>query len=102
MAAHAVGASSELRSLFLAKNPRDIKTKCSRGTGPAEPVGTLDVAGGAIGVKQRKRVVLCTLGVPDEREGASLVIIYNFIAPLRSADFKVLHIVLLDEQPKSE
>ena len=53
-------------------------------------------------MKQRKRIVLCTLGVPDEREGASLVIIYNFIASLRSADFEVLHIILLDDQLRSE
>jgi len=48
---------------------------------------------------QRRRIVICSLGVPDEREGASLVIIYNFIAPLRRADFDILHVVLLEGEP---
>lgn len=51
---------------------------------------------------RRKRIVLCTSGVPDEREGASLVIIYNFIAPIRRANLDVLHIVLLDGDQKNE
>ncbi|WP_164603352.1 glycosyltransferase [Rhodopseudomonas sp. BR0M22] len=43
-----------------------------------------------------RRVVICSLGVPHPREGASLVIIYNFIEPLRRAGFDILHIVLLE------
>ncbi|ABD06239.1 hypothetical protein RPB_1529 [Rhodopseudomonas palustris HaA2] len=53
-------------------------------------------------MSRRKRIVLCTFGVPDERDGASLVIIHNFIAPIRHADVDVLHVVLLDADPKSE
>jgi hypothetical protein len=47
-------------------------------------------------LERRKRIVLCSLGVPDEREGAGRVIVFNFIESIRRANFDVLHIVLLE------
>ena len=52
-------------------------------------------------MQQRKRIVLCTQGVPNARDGASLVIIYNFLLAIRAEPVDVLHLVLLDENPKS-
>jgi glycosyltransferase involved in cell wall biosynthesis len=51
-------------------------------------------------LQQRKRIVLCTKGVPDARDGASLVIIYNFLLAIRAQPFDVLHLVLLDDSPR--
>ncbi|WP_157158815.1 glycosyltransferase [Bradyrhizobium genomosp. III] len=49
---------------------------------------------------RRRRIVVCTKGVPDEREGASLVIIHNFLQGIRAQSFDILHLVLLDEGQK--
>lgn len=53
-------------------------------------------------MQRRRRIVLCTKGVPDEREGASLVIIYNFLQGIRAQSFDILHLILLDEGRKDE
>ncbi|MCG2630719.1 glycosyltransferase [Bradyrhizobium sp. WYCCWR 13023] len=53
-------------------------------------------------MQRRSRIIVCTKGVPDEREGASLVIIYNFLQGIRARSFDVLHLVLLDEGPKDQ
>ncbi|OAF18827.1 hypothetical protein AXW67_39730 [Bradyrhizobium neotropicale] len=55
---------------------------------------------GSYNLQRRRRIVLCTKGVPDEREGASLVIIYNFLEGIRSQSFDVLHLVILNEGHK--
>lgn len=51
-------------------------------------------------MQRRRRIILCTKGVPDEREGASLVIIYSFLQAIRAQSFDVLHLILLDEGQK--
>lgn len=40
--------------------------------------------------------------MPDEREGASLVIIYSFLQAIRAQSFDVLHLILLDEGQKDQ
>jgi len=51
---------------------------------------------------RRRRIVLCTKGVPDEREGASLVIIHSFLQGIRAQSFDILHLILLDEGEKDQ
>ena len=50
-----------------------------------------------------KRILICSAGVPHERDGASVVLFYHYIDRLRREGYRILHILLIpgEQWPQS-
>lgn len=46
-------------------------------------------------VGKDRRILICSAGIPHERDGASVVLFYHYIARLRREGYRILHILLL-------
>ena len=49
-----------------------------------------------------KRLLICSAGIPHERDGASVVLFYHYIDRLKRDGYRIKHILLLPGQNWSE
>ena len=52
--------------------------------------------------RPRRRLLLCTQGVPHESRGASTVIFWNYITRLRELDFDILNFLFIQADSFSQ